>query len=197
MVVVPKWFVMSEGFWGWCGCLALFHSAISAIEFHYHPVAMAEEEKPPVSESIEDNKDDKKRTIDKVDDSVEDSVEDGAEKKPEETVKNDGETSEKPEKKHKKRRRRQYEDEVPKEKSEDEAEDEEDEDDDGDDINDELADLDDEDDDDLAEIDPANIIPSGRRTRGKVIDFTKAAEKLKEEGKIEDDEGEDGEYGEK
>lgn len=154
---------------------------------------MAEEEKPPVSESIEDNKDDKKRTIDEVDA----SVQDGAEKKPEEAVENDGETPEKLEKKHKKRRRRQYEDEVPKEKSEDEGEDEDDEDDDADPINDELADLDDEDDDDLAEIDPANIIPSGRRTRGKVIDFTKAAEKLKEEGKIEDDEGEDGEYGEK
>lgn len=191
--MAPNWLVMSAGFGTGAGVWIFFIAAISAIDFHYHPVAMAEEDKPPVSESIEDNKDDKKRNIDKVDD----SVEDGAEKKPEAAVKNDGETAEKPEKKHKKRRRRQYEDEVPKEKSEDEGEDEEDEDDDGDEINDELADLDDEDDDDLAEIDPANIIPSGRRTRGKVIDFTKAAEKLKEEGKIEDDEGEDGEYGEK
>ena len=37
--------------------------------------------------------------------------------------------------------------------------------------------LDDED-DDLAEIDTTNIITSGRRTRGKVIDYKKAAEEL-------------------
>lgn len=158
---------------------------------------MAEEEKPPVAESIEDkkddNKDDKKRPIDEVDA----SGEDGAGKQPEDGEVNNGHAPEKPEKKHKKRRRRQYEDEAPKEKSEDEGEDDEDDDDDADDINDELADLDDEDDDDLAEIDPANIIPSGRRTRGKVIDFAKAAEKLKEEGKVEDDEGDDGEFEEK
>lgn len=38
-------------------------------------------------------------------------------------------------------------------------------------------DLDDED-DDLAEIDTTNIITTGRRTRGKIIDYKKAAEEL-------------------
>ncbi|CCD23636.1 Chz1p NDAI_0B06040 [Naumovozyma dairenensis CBS 421] len=43
----------------------------------------------------------------------------------------------------------------------------------------------DEEEDDLAEIDTSNIITGGRRTRGKVIDFKKTAEKL--EGKKEEE----------
>ncbi|SCU83097.1 LAFA_0D01706g1_1 [Lachancea sp. 'fantastica'] len=54
----------------------------------------------------------------------------------------------------------------------------------------------DEDDDDLAEIDSTNIITGGRRTRGKVIDYKKTAEKLdKEAGKeaLPEEDTEDGE----
>lgn len=42
-------------------------------------------------------------------------------------------------------------------------------------------------DDDLEEIDPDNIVPTGRRTRGKVIDFAKAAAAAP----LDDDEDED------
>jgi hypothetical protein len=89
----------------------------------------------------------------------------------------------------KKKRRRQYDD-LPKEpKSEDEEEEEEEE---GDEDN--LGE--DEEEDDLLEIDQSNIITSGRRTRGKVIDFAEAAAKLKaEEGVVEEEE--DGEFEEK
>ncbi|KAI9774889.1 MAG: hypothetical protein M1840_000105 [Geoglossum simile] len=48
-----------------------------------------------------------------------------------------------------------------------------------------------EDDDDMAEIDTGNIIMSGRRTRGKTIDFAKAAQ---EEGAPEEDEDDDGDF---
>lgn len=41
-----------------------------------------------------------------------------------------------------------------------------------------LAAPEDEEEDDLAEIDTSNIITSGRRTRGKVIDYKKTAEQL-------------------
>ena len=39
----------------------------------------------------------------------------------------------------------------------------------------------------MEEIDLDNIIPSGRRTRGRQIDFAKAAEELPEEDDDEDD----------
>ncbi|EHN02705.1 Chz1p [Saccharomyces cerevisiae x Saccharomyces kudriavzevii VIN7] len=61
-----------------------------------------------------------------------------------------------------------------------------------------------EEDDDLAEIDTSNIITSGRRTRGKVIDYKKTAEDLdkkelnansnddaKNDGEEDDDEDDD------
>lgn len=55
----------------------------------------------------------------------------------------------------------------------------------------------DEEDDELLEIDESNIITTGRRTRGKVIDFAKAAEKLdKESGVLAEEEEEDEEEGE-
>jgi len=39
----------------------------------------------------------------------------------------------------------------------------------------------------MEEIDTSNIIQSGRRTRGKTIDFTKAAEELPEEDEDDDE----------
>jgi hypothetical protein len=47
------------------------------------------------------------------------------------------------------------------------------------------------DDDNMEEIDTDNIINGGRRTRGKVIDFAKAAENSKDLDDDEDDEDED------
>jgi hypothetical protein len=44
------------------------------------------------------------------------------------------------------------------------------------------------DDDNMEEIDTDNIINTGRRTRGRVIDFAKAAEEAKD---LDDDEDED------
>lgn len=95
--------------------------------------------------------------------------------------------SESGEKKEKKRRRRQYDD-APEEEEEDEEED--------DDKLDANFEDDGEDEDDLAEIDTTNIITTGRRTRGKVIDYTKTAEKLQAEGKVgeEEDEEDDGDF---
>ncbi|CUM65983.1 uncharacterized protein PRCAT00003637001 [Priceomyces carsonii] len=88
-------------------------------------------------------------------------------------------------KKHK-RRRRQYDD-LPKESKSDDEDEDDDEDDDN-------LGLDDDLDDDLAEIDASNIITSGRRTRGRVIDFQKAAEKLREEEGGIKEEDEDNEF---
>ncbi|KAF2463649.1 uncharacterized protein BDR25DRAFT_307678 [Lindgomyces ingoldianus] len=45
-----------------------------------------------------------------------------------------------------------------------------------------------EDEDNMEEIDTSNIIPSGRRTRGKNIDFKKAAQELGGDDDEEDDE---------
>lgn len=53
------------------------------------------------------------------------------------------------------------------------------------------AELDDVEEDDLAEIDTNNILPTGRRTRGKEIDFAKAAQ---EQGLEEDEDEDDEEY---
>lgn len=39
----------------------------------------------------------------------------------------------------------------------------------------------------MEEIDPSNIISGGRRTRGRQIDFAKAAEELPEEEEDEED----------
>lgn len=56
-----------------------------------------------------------------------------------------------------------------------------------------------EEEDDLAEIDTSNIITTGRRTRGKIIDYKKTAEELdKNEGKTseeqDDEEDEDADF---
>ena len=48
---------------------------------------------------------------------------------------------------------------------------------------------DDDEEDELQEIDLDNIVQGGRRTRGKVIDFAKAAEENKEE--LDDDDEDD------
>jgi len=55
---------------------------------------------------------------------------------------------------------------------------------------------DDEDEDDMAEIDLDNIVDTGRRTRGKVIDFAKAAAETKNEPfpGADEDEDEDDDY---
>lgn len=45
-------------------------------------------------------------------------------------------------------------------------------------------------DEDYKEIDPSNILPPGRRTRGKIIDFTAVADK----DAMEDDDEDDEEY---
>ncbi|KAG9236923.1 putative histone H2A.Z-specific chaperone chz1 [Amylocarpus encephaloides] len=47
------------------------------------------------------------------------------------------------------------------------------------------------DDDNMEEIDPDNIIPSGRRTRGKQIDFVKAAAETPADDDEEDEEDDD------
>lgn len=52
-------------------------------------------------------------------------------------------------------------------------------------------DVEEADDDDMAEVDTDNIISDGRRTRGKDIDFAKAAEGLDDE---DEDEEEDGDF---
>ncbi|KAL2066199.1 hypothetical protein VTL71DRAFT_2270 [Oculimacula yallundae] len=44
------------------------------------------------------------------------------------------------------------------------------------------------------EIDPSNIIPSGRRTRGVQIDYAKAAEQMKADGEMEEDSEDDGDF---
>lgn len=50
-----------------------------------------------------------------------------------------------------------------------------------------LEDNDEGEDDGMAEIDTDNIISDGRRTRGKAIDFAKAAEGLDDEDEEDDD----------
>lgn len=95
-------------------------------------------------------------------------------------------------KKKKKKRRTNYDDDLPKEKSEDEQDKDDDEGDEDEDGEDDVG-LDDEE-DDLTEIDTTNIITTGRRTRGKVIDFAKAAEKLNKEGVKNDEEEDDNEF---
>jgi TATA-binding protein-associated factor Taf7 len=52
-------------------------------------------------------------------------------------------------------------------------------------------DADEELEDNMDEIDTGNIIPDGRRTRGKTIDYAKAAEDAKNAGEDLDDEEED------
>lgn len=95
--------------------------------------------------------------------------------------------------KKKKQRRRQYDNDLPKEtKSEDEEDDDEGE----EEGNEDNLGLEEGEEDDLLEIDQSNIITSGRRTRGKVIDFTKAAEKLNSEQGTQDDENDEDDDGE-
>ncbi|KAL3231419.1 Histone H2AZ-specific chaperone CHZ1 [Nakaseomyces bracarensis] len=53
----------------------------------------------------------------------------------------------------------------------------------------------DEEEDDLAEIDTSNIITTGRRTRGKIIDYKKTAKELDEQPKEEEEE-DDGDFNE-
>lgn len=128
----------------------------------------------PVAEkavSVEESA--KKRTLDDAEEPVENV----------ESEKKDGK---------KKKRRRQYDDDLPKETKSDDDDDESDEGD-GENLDEEAGD-----EDELLEIDTSNIITGGRRTRGKVIDFKKAAEELEREHGVvkEDDEDEEAEFDE-
>lgn len=49
--------------------------------------------------------------------------------------------------------------------------------------------VDEADDDNMEEIDTSNIISGGRRTRGRQIDFVKAAKELPEDEEDEEDDG--------
>ena len=51
--------------------------------------------------------------------------------------------------------------------------------------------MDEEDADNMEEIDTSNIISDGRRTRGRQIDFAKAAEQFPEEDDEDEDEDDD------
>lgn len=138
----------------------------------FHP-SMSDTEKPVAEKKVEE----------KVEEKVEDSK--PVEKKASEDVEKAEEKTEGSEKKRatdgedklkKRRKRRQYDD-LPKE--EPESEDGED---DTKDDNRLEQEWDDDEEEDMLEIDESNII-TGRRTRGKVIDFKKAAEELKKENK--------------
>lgn len=102
-----------------------------------------------------------------------------------------------PEKKKRKHSRRKYEDLEP--ADEKDSEDEED----GDkDVDDDKLVVEDDEEDDLVEIDASNIIATGRRTRGKVIDYSKIeAELEKEEGKskeeVEEEDEDDNDFEDK
>lgn len=80
----------------------------------------------------------------------------------------------------KKRRRRNYDDDVPKEEeaAANKGDDDDEEDDEDDEKYEHAQDEEDEEEEDDLEIDESNIITTGRRTRGKVIDFKEAAKKL-------------------
>jgi len=54
-----------------------------------------------------------------------------------------------------------------------------------------IGEVEEPDDDNMEEIDTDNIINGGRRTRGKVIDFAKAAQEAKDLDEDEDDEDDD------
>lgn len=92
--------------------------------------------------------------------------------------------------KRKRHRRRQYDD-APKE--EPESEEGEDEDDEKDPKAEEHEDEDEDEDDNLGGVDASNIIPGGRRTRGKKIDYKKANEEvpLPDDDEEDDEEFED------
>lgn len=103
-------------------------------------------------------------------------------------------SNEKEEKKNKRRRRRNYDEYDEEITQEDGKATKNDENENESDVDDEKLDLlmakEDEEDDDLAEIDTANIITGGRRTRGRVIDYKKTAKALGNDGLGKDD-GED------
>jgi len=48
--------------------------------------------------------------------------------------------------------------------------------------------------DNMEEIDQNNILPDGRRTRGKAIDFAKAAEDLDKDGIADEDDEDDEDF---
>ncbi|ODV87598.1 hypothetical protein CANARDRAFT_21544 [[Candida] arabinofermentans NRRL YB-2248] len=104
---------------------------------------------------------------------------------------------EEPKEKKKKRKhsRRKYDDAPPAEEAEKDSDD--DDDDDDKDLDDDKLIVEDDEEDDLLEIDASNIITTGRRTRGKVIDYSKVSEKLGMKATEEDEEEDDGDFAEK
>lgn len=107
-----------------------------------------------------------------------------------------------PEKKKKKKKSRHSKyDELDEPKTDSDDDDDED---DEKDVDDDKLVVEDEEEDDLAEIDASNIITQGRRTRGKVIDYTKVEAELKKQKETsekagdeiedEDDEDEDDDF---
>lgn len=100
-----------------------------------------------------------------------------------------------PEKKKRKHSRRKYEDLEPADEKDSEEEEGRDKD-----VDDDKLVVEDDEDDDLVEIDTTNIITTGRRTRGKVIDYSKVeAELEKEQGgnSLDDEEEEDNDFEDK
>lgn len=90
------------------------------------------------------------------------------------------------EKKDKKKKRRRNYDDVPPAEDEKSSEEEEE-----DDVDDDKLVVEDDEEDDLQEIDTENIITTGRRTRGKVVDYAKVAEELQKEGNVDEDDDDD------
>lgn len=99
---------------------------------------------------------------------------------------------EKPLKKKKKKSKRKYDEPTPDSDSSDSEKD----------VDDDKLVVEDDEEDDLLEIDTANIIVSGRRTRGKVIDYTKVDKELNKGNSAatagdEEEEEDDGDFEEK
>ncbi|KAG7894433.1 hypothetical protein OGATHE_005315 [Ogataea polymorpha] len=114
----------------------------------------------------------------------------GKEEKPEEPAKRKNEDESQEKKKKRKHSRRKYDD-VPPADDKDSDEEEEEE------VDDDNLVAEDEEEDDLQEIDTANIITTGRRTRGRVVDYSKVSEQLSKEENtsLNDDDGEeDGDF---
>ncbi|KAG7885121.1 hypothetical protein KL938_001378 [Ogataea parapolymorpha] len=137
-----------------------------------------QEEKPVRQEEVEaKGEDDKKEELS------------AKESKPEEPAKRKNEDESQEKKKKRKHSRRKY-DEVPPADDKDSDEEEEE-------VDDDNLVVEEEEEDDLQEIDTANIITTGRRTRGRVVDYSKVSEQLSKEENtsLNDDDGEeDGDF---
>ncbi|KAG7698666.1 hypothetical protein KL930_001444 [Ogataea haglerorum] len=137
-----------------------------------------QEEKPAPQEQVE-----VKGETDKKEESFE------IESKPGDPAKRKNEDESQEKKKKRKHSRRKYDD-VPPADDKDSDEEEED-------VDDDNLVVEEEEEDDLQEIDTANIITTGRRTRGRIVDYSKVNEQLSKEEStsLNDDDGEeDGDF---